>query len=104
MIISFTLHVEALREADLKMNKTAQGPRVVGWGASDAASPIRDGAGYHPSKGCKNTAFNCFFNLIIMYIYYYFCETQQIIVFGFFYNLKNFQIPFPMNVSCQFHV
>ena len=31
-------------------------PRVAGWGASDAVSPIRDGAGYHPLSGCKNTA------------------------------------------------
>ena len=29
---------------------------VAGWGASDAVSPIRDGAGYHPLLGCKNTA------------------------------------------------
>ncbi len=42
---------------------------VAGWGASDAVSPIRDGAGYHPILiGCKNTALNYTVNIISVYI------------------------------------
>ena len=40
----------SLSLSDLSVN------RVVGRGASEAVSLIRDSAGYHPIVGCKNTA------------------------------------------------